>query len=86
MSARLEFVVVGHALLEKLFSPWPGVTGKCLALPAGADLETAAVAALPDLFDPRTLPPLPVAGVPGWDAANSAPAFYANREVFRPLK
>jgi hypothetical protein len=30
--------------------------------------------------------PLPVLGVPGWWAANEAPAFYDDVQVFRPAR
>jgi hypothetical protein len=82
------FVVVGHALLEKMLAPYPAITGKCLTLIVdSSDLDAAdvqAAQALDAVDTPRQLPPLPVQGVPGWDAANAYAAYYANREVFRP--
>jgi len=84
----VRFVVVGHALLEKALAPYPAMTGKCLLLRSLSEdpesAEDAAVAALPGLESPRRLPPLPVLGIPGWDA-NDAVGYYRNREVFRPL-
>jgi hypothetical protein len=87
VESAMEFVVVGHALLEKLLAPYPAVTGKCLMLetdPANCTMETRAVAALGAIRSPRQLAPLPVQGVPGWDAANAAAAYYANPGIFRP--
>ncbi|WP_296889747.1 DUF3025 domain-containing protein [Thiobacillus sp.] len=88
---QMDFVVVGHALLEKLLAPYPSVTGKCLVLGQipGSDapaqsIEAQAVAALAAIDSPRQLAPLPVQGVPGWDAANATAAYYANPAVFRP--
>ncbi len=87
VETRMEFVVVGHALLEKLLAPYPAVTGKCLMLDADSTdsaIENRAVAALAAITSPRQLAPLPVQGVPGWDAANATAAYYANPAVFRP--
>jgi hypothetical protein len=84
----MRFVVVGHALLEKVLTPYPSMTGKCLLLESAAlDLDAAenrAVAALADLDSPRQLPPLPLLGIPGWDD-NASAAYYRNTEIFRPL-
>jgi hypothetical protein len=88
VETEMRFVVVGHALLEKVLAPYPAMTGKCLALMADLpDLDAAdrlAARELGAIDTPRQLPPLPVQGVPGWDAANAHAAYYANREVFRP--
>jgi hypothetical protein len=92
--ARVEtgmcFVVVGHALLEKTLAPYPSITGKCLLLQSDSlDPDTAdalAVTALGAIDTPRQLAPLPVQGIPGWDAANAHAAYYANKEIFRPAR
>lgn len=85
---EMRFVVVGHALLEKLLAPYPSITGKCLMLISDtldADAADAqAAAALTSIDSPRQLAPLPVQGIPGWDAANASDAYYANAAVFRP--
>jgi hypothetical protein len=84
------FVVVGHALLEKALSPYPAMTGKCLMLisdkpdPDAADSQ--AVIALDAIDTPLQLAPLPIQGIPGWDAANAYAAYYDNLEVFRPAR
>ena len=90
--ARVEremcFVVVGHALLEKALEPYPSMTGKCLMLMSDSfDLDAAdalAVTALETVDTPRQLAPLPIQGIPGWDAANGCAAYYANEAIFRP--
>ena len=85
---RMQFIAVGHALLEKALNPFPAMTGKCLLLesdnldPQHADENAAA--ALYNIESPRQLPPLPVLGIPGWDAANARAEYYDNREIFRP--
>lgn len=92
--ARVEtgllFVVVGHALLEKALAPYPAMTGKCLLLQSDSlepdAAEAQAVMALGAIDTPRQLAPLPVQGIPGWDAANAHAAYYANQEIFRPAR
>ena len=92
--ARVEsdmcFVVVGHALLEKALAPYPSMTGKCLTLisdsldPDAAD--ALAVKALEAIDTPRQLAPLPIQGIPRWDATNGCAAYYANEAIFRPAR
>ena len=88
VESEMRFVVVGHALLEKALAPYPAMTGKCLPLIGNLpDLDVAdaeAARALRTIDTPRQLPPLPVQGIPGWDAANADATYYANRDVFRP--
>jgi hypothetical protein len=90
VETEMRFVVVGHALLEKVLAPYPAMTGKCLTLiaesldPDAAD-ELSAVA-LAEIDSPRQLAPLPVQGIPGWDPANANAAYYANQEIFRPAR
>jgi len=90
VEADMRFVVVGHALLEKALAPYPSMTGKCLVLISdGLDLDAAdaqAATALAAIDTPRQLAPLPVQGIPGWDAANVSDAYYANLEIFRPAR
>lgn len=90
VETAMQFVVVGHALLEKLLAPYPGMTGKCLTLLAASlDPDVAeglSVRALAGIDSPRQLAPLPVQGIPGWDPANANAAYYANQDVFRPAR
>jgi hypothetical protein len=86
-------VVVGHAVLEKLLAPWPGITAKCtfLNLPAATPLQTVderlAQAWLTGaLSRPADLFPLPVLGIPGWWPENEDAAFYDDESVFRPAR
>jgi hypothetical protein len=90
VASAMCFVVVGHALLEKALAPYPAMTGKCLMLisdtldPDAADAQ--AVIALDAIETPRQLAPLPIQGIPGWDAANAHSAYYDNEAVFRPAR
>ena len=90
VGTTMQFVVVGHALLEKALAPYPAMTGKCLTLVSDAldpDVGDAlAVAALAAIDTPRQLAPLPVQGIPGWDDANADAAYYANQDIFRPAR
>ncbi len=88
VEAAMQFVVVGHALLEKALAPYPSITGKCLLLQSDTlDPDTAeglVIAALAALHTPRQLVPLPIQGIPGWDPDNAQADYYANQDVFRP--
>lgn len=55
------------------------------ALMREVDAELAAYFLNPDhLVSTRSLQPLPVLGIPGWDARNESPDFYDNTDYFRP--
>lgn len=90
--AQARLVVFGHALLEKLVSPYKSITAHVLRWPVpvelGADLSAwdawLADALSPDALRTKPFTPLPVLGVPGWWPANDDPAFYADATVFRP--
>ena len=87
VAAQMQFVVVGHALLEKMLRPYPRITGKCLILVGkttdAAFIEPLASVAVQNLNSPAELAPLPLLGIPGWDPHNAHPAYYANPDVFR---
>ena len=81
----------GHALLEKLVTPYKSITAhawpvRVAALPADrAELDVALAAMLLDTeLTPRDFRPLPVMGIPGWCDANEDAAFYSDTGVFRP--
>ena len=90
---HVHMVLFGHALLEKLVTPYKSITGHVYrvrtdvpphddaALDAwvAQDLQTDKLATKP--FEP-----LPVLGVPNWWADNAAPAFYQDTQVFRPKR
>jgi hypothetical protein len=89
----LRAYVIGHAVLEKLLDPWPAITAKCLHLPlpaatplADLDAELACAWQGQSVSRPADLFPLPVLGIPGWWPANADPAFYLDRQVFRPVR
>ena len=84
-----QFLLVGHALMEKLLNPYLSITSKCLVLLARpaqlADADRIAAAALAGIRAPSQLPPLPIAGIPGWHVHNQLASFYDNPAIFRPL-
>lgn len=89
--ARLE--LFGHALLEKLVSPFKSITAHVYVLPVplGLDADAAwdawlATSLRADSLRHKPYTPLPVLGVPGWWPANEDPGFYDDVGVFRPRR
>ena len=94
--ARCEVRVFGHALLEKLVTPYKACTGHAWTVAAPTDyfgwpparkaawLDEAVAASLAEgeLHNGRYAP-LPVLGVPGFWPDNAAPSFYSDPAVFR---
>ena len=84
----------GHAALEKLVRPYPGITVHLWRVPqsvgAGVGIQALDAWLAQDLqpakLATKPFSPLPILGVPGWWAANAEPAFYADRTVFRPAR
>lgn len=94
---EVRVYVIGHAVLEKLLTPWPGITAKCLFVrvekpPEGSKPALEVDESVADIWrkgaitHPAELFPLPVLGIPGWWTANENLAFYDNRDVFRPAR
>lgn len=86
---QARLVLVGHALMEKLVMPRKPMVGHVYRAPGAiesiADLDAwLAQEIQPQPWAAKPFTPLPVLGVPGWWAANEAPGFYADAQVFRP--
>lgn len=87
--ADMRFVLVGHGLMEKSLAPFVGITAKALLLNVDARLpalDRAAADWLMDdqhLTDSHFLAPVPLLGIPGWDARNESAAFYDDTKYFR---
>ncbi|WP_313643247.1 DUF3025 domain-containing protein [Stenotrophomonas sp.] len=82
--------VIGHALLEQALLPGRLQVGKAVVVLAEEDARsvTAVAGAIAHgivLDDPSELRPLPLAGIPGWHAAQDA-TFFQQRDYFRPLR
>ncbi len=86
--ADMRFVLVGHGLMEKSLAPFIGITAKAMLLTTGNDsLDRAAADWLTNpanLTDSHHLAPLPLLGIPGWDARNESASFYDDANYFRP--
>jgi hypothetical protein len=80
-------VLLGHALLEKLASPYKSITAHVFPV-RHADFNALDACVAEQLGATRLLPkpfvPLPVLGVPLWWPANEMPDFYTDSTVFRP--
>lgn len=91
--AQARLLLFGHALLEKLVSPRKPITAHVYRAPAAikdADLSEVdawlAQALQPKEWACKPFVSLPVLGVPGWWSENEHPDFYADAQVFRPLR
>lgn len=92
--AQARLVLFGHALLEKLVTPYKSITAHVLREPVpmelGNDLSSwdawLAQGLSAPLLASKPFTPLPVLGVPGWWPANDDPAYYADAGVFRPRR
>jgi len=90
LGESVRLMVFGHALLEKLESPYKAVTAHAWPLRVPVDASLAEIdLALSLALDAQTLStrafcPLPVMGFPGWCADNADPHFYDDPTVFRP--
>jgi hypothetical protein len=95
----MRFYVFGHAIYEKALEPYKGVTAKALIVDAAPGLLEAPLerqlteldARAADYFSgtqalasTRTLSPLPILGIPGWDPGNAREEYYDDRAQFRP--
>lgn len=84
---RIRVVITGHALIEKLCSPYKSICAQALVLHASPATafdtldETSARALCPSTL--QSLTPLPLMGIPGWTSANHDLAFYNDPQVFR---
>ena len=96
---EMDFVLFGHALYERALEMHYGSTGRGILIevaPGYFDLDTAARVRLIDAhlaalfgdaaqFDSTTLlQPVPIKGIPGWDAANEREDYYFDKQQFRP--
>lgn len=94
---RCEARCFGHALLEKLVTPYKACTAHAWIVDVPSSYfswpraardafldETVARTLLDSAeFSSRMFAPLPVLGIPGWWTENEAPSFYDDATVFR---
>ena len=84
---RVRVCLLGHALFEKLHTPYKSICAHAwgVTLPAQTPLDDIDrwVATRLDAQALESLSPLPLLGVPGWWRGNEDPAFYNDESVFR---
>ena len=73
----------GHALLEKLMSPYKAITAHTIVLDTYEDLDQLLAQGVSSAMSPAMFRPLPVMGIPGWDTAQDQDDFYQDTSVFR---
>jgi hypothetical protein len=90
----IEVRLFGHALMEKLVSPYKAITAHAwmlqvdpgiLSMPEEEKLvylDAVVTAQLQEALDTSAFTPLPVLGIPGWQEGQD-PDFYADNKVFR---
>ena len=96
--ANMRFHLAGHSVLEKMLAPFIGITAKAMLFKVDAPMMTQSVATQIAHLDAhaaqwlygdinlaatRNLHPVPILGVPGWDARNDDAAFYGDTHYFR---
>jgi hypothetical protein len=90
---HVHLVLFGHALLEKLVTPYKSITSHVYRVDSHINPhdEAALDAWLVQDLQPAKLAtkpyePLPVLGIPGWTADNAEWAYYEDTNVFRPKR
>lgn len=95
--SQTEVILFGHALMEKLTTPYKSITAHVwtmkmettwFTMPQQAkliSLDEILAATLLHGFDNSAFCHLPVLGVPGWWHEQDT-AFYADTDVFRPMR
>ena len=87
---EVQIQIFGHAALEKLVKPYKAITVHLWRVPMGVPMAEwdawLAQDLQPEKLAQKPFLPTPVLGIPGWWPENQNPAFYADPQVFRPLK
>jgi hypothetical protein len=98
VAASMKFFLFGHAIYEKALLPFTGVTGRGVIFPVDANFFAAALTHQLQLLDVKLadylnnpqhfnrtaeLAPVPVLGVPGWNAGNERESYYESETYFR---
>jgi Protein of unknown function (DUF3025) len=97
--SEVRLVLFGHALLEKLVSPYKSITAHVWRIDSAIDFDDFYAPAGRTTLDAwlardltrtklaaKPFVPLPVLGVPGWWPGNGAVAYVSDASVFRPLR
>jgi hypothetical protein len=101
MGSGMRFYIFGHGLYEKALQPYVGMTGQGLLLAVEPaffswpldqqlthldSLLADYLAAPENCLNTRELSPVPLLGVPDWDANNDSADYYDNTTYFRPRR
>jgi hypothetical protein len=85
-----HIVIFGHALLEKLVTPYKSITAHVFRIASDVDAKDdrilddwLATKLQPDYLATKPYLPLPVLGIPGWWPENDESSFYLDTQVFR---
>jgi hypothetical protein len=85
-----HIVIFGHALLEKLVTPYKSITAHVFRIASDEDAKDDQVLDAwlannlqPDYLTTKPYFPLPVLGIPGWWPDNETISFYEDQKVFR---
>lgn len=94
LDGRIQWLLVGHAVLEHALDPAMWLVAKALVFDAtdvvgtvdAAVVDTRAASVMRNgdcLRDPQELRPLPVSGIPGWRSVIQDAAFYRDAPCFQ---
>ncbi|HKW37035.1 MAG TPA: DUF3025 domain-containing protein [Burkholderiales bacterium] len=101
IGGSMRFHVFGHAIYEKALQPYKGATAKALIVDVSPELLAAPTqkqleeldgraaeyfSGAQALVSTRSLAPLPILGIPGWEPANEREAYYDDASQFRPRR
>ena len=85
-----HIVTFGHALLEKLVTPYKSITAHVYRIASDVDAQDdqalddwLASDLQPNFLANKPFLPLPVLGIPGWWPENKDASFYTDTQVFR---
>jgi Protein of unknown function (DUF3025) len=85
-----HIVIFGHALLEKMVTPYKSITAHVFRIASDVDAKDdrtlddwLATKLQPDYLATKPYLPLPVLGIPGWWPENDESSFYLDTQVFR---
>lgn len=98
LTAKMRFFAFGHALNEQALEPYIGMVAKTVFVPVGDfffmlepqsqvreadELLAKHFAARARFHSPKSMPPMPVLGIPGWHPQTGEEAFYDDPSYFR---
>ncbi|GIZ52885.1 DUF3025 domain-containing protein [Noviherbaspirillum aridicola] len=95
--ADCEVILFGHALMEKLVTPYKAITAHAWPLLLNGEqarvsrvdymkaIDERIAQSLYGMLSPASFTPLPIMGIPSWSEGQDT-LFYADKHVFRPKR